>query len=217
MNVAVIPAYCEEKTIKEVVLRTEKFVDRVIVVDDCATDNTFEEAKGTGAEVIRHEKNRGKAQALKTGFASLGKCDVVITLDGDLQHLPEEIPNLIAGIEEGADLCIGSRFLSDTNCMPLSNRISNKIASTLLSVLAGQKVTDPQSGFRAIRWEALEKLKLPADRYAIEHIMILEAARKGFKIKEIPISCIYGGEKSHINPARDTVNVIYHILRFIIR
>ena len=217
MNVAVIPAYCEEKTIKEVVLRTQNFVDRVIVVDDCATDRTFEEASGTSAEVIRHEKNMGKAQALKTGFANLGECDVVITLDGDLQHLPEEIPNLIAGIKEGADLCIGSRFLGDPNCMPLSNRISNKIASTLLGLLMRQKVTDPQSGFRAIRRGALEKLTLPADRYAIEHIMILEAARKGLKIKEIPISCIYGEEKSHINPARDTANVIYHILRFILR
>ncbi len=217
MNVAVIPAYCEEKTIKAVVERTEKFVDSVIVVDDGSTDNTFDEIKGTGAEVIKHEKNMGKAQALKTGFASIGECDVVITLDGDLQHLPEEISRLIAGIEEGADLCIGSRFLSDTNCMPFSNRISNKVASTLLSFLARQRITDPQSGFRAIKREALEKLKLPADRYAIEHIMILEAARKGFKIKEVPISCIYGEGKSHINPARDTVNVIYHILRFVLR
>lgn len=217
MNVAVIPAYCEEKTIKEAAERTKKFVDQVIVVDDCSTDNTFEEARSTGVEVIKHEKNMGKAQALKTGFANLGECDVVVTLDADLQHLPEEIPNLIGCTEKGADLCIGSRFLGDSNCMPLSNRISNKIASILLSVLSGQKVTDPQSGFRAIKRVALEKLELPADRYAVEHIMILEAARKGFKIKEVPISCIYGGEKSHINPTRDTANVIYHILRFIIR
>lgn len=217
MNIAVVPAYNEEKTIREVAERTKKFVDHVIVVDDSSTDGTFDEAKKAGVEVIKHEKNMGKAQALKTGFASLGECDVVITLDGDLQHLPEEIPNLIAGIEDGADLCIGSRFLEDSNCMPLSNRISNKIASMLLSFLSGQKVTDPQSGFRAIKRGALEQLELPADRYAVEHIMILEAAKKGLKIKEIPISCIYGGEKSHINPARDTANVIYHIFRFIIR
>ncbi|MBU2559390.1 glycosyltransferase family 2 protein [archaeon] len=217
MNVAVIPAYCEEKTIGEVAKRTKKFVDRVIVVDDCSTDNTFEEAKKACETVVRHEKNKGKAQALKTGFELIGDCDVVVILDGDLQHLPEEIPALLKCIEDGADLCIGSRFLGDSNCMPLSNRISNKIASTLLSVLAGQKVTDSQSGFRAIKREALEQLELPADRYAVEHIMILEAAKKGFKITETPISCIYGGEKSHINPAKDTANVIYHILRFILR
>jgi glycosyltransferase involved in cell wall biosynthesis len=217
MNAAVIPAYNEEKTIREVANRTKKFVDHVVVVDDSSTDGTFDEAKKAGVEVIRHEKNRGKAQALKTGFTSIGESDLVITMDGDLQHLPEEIPFLLNCIEEGSDLCIGSRFLSDSNCMPLLNRISNKIASTLLSILAGQRITDPQSGFRAIRRETLEKLELPADRYAIEHIMILEVAKKGFRIKEIPISCIYGGEKSHISPARDTVNVIYHILRFIVR
>jgi glycosyltransferase involved in cell wall biosynthesis len=217
MNVAVIPAYCEEKTIKEAVDRTKKFVDHVIVVDDCATDNTFDEAKSTGAEVIRHEKNMGKAHALKTGFAHLGEHDVVVTLDADLQHLPEEIPKLLKCIEDGADLCIGSRFLSDSKCMPFLNRASNRIAAKLMSILCGQKITDPQSGFRAIRRGALEKLELPASRYAVEHIMALEAAKRGFKIDEIPISCVYGKEKSHISPARDTVNVIYHIIRFIIR
>lgn len=217
MIAAVIPAYNEEKTIREVAERTKKFVNYVIVVDDCSTDGTFDEARKAGVEVIKHEKNMGKAQALKTGFASLGDCDVVLTLDADLQHLPEEIPKLLGGIEDGADLCIGTRFLEDSNCMPFSNRISNKIASILLGFLSGEKITDPQSGFRAIRRAALEQLELPADRYAVEHIMILEAKKLGFKIKEIPISCIYGGEKSHINPARDTANVIYHILRFIIR
>jgi glycosyltransferase involved in cell wall biosynthesis len=217
MKAAVIPAYNEEKTIREVAERAKKFVDHVVVVDDSSVDGTFDEAEKAGIEVIKHEKNMGKAAALKTGFAVLGGYDVVITLDADLQHLPEEIPLLLSGIEDGGDLCIGSRFLSDSNCMPLLNRISNKIASTLLSILAGQRITDPQSGFRAIRRETLERLELLADRYAVEHIMILEVARKRFKIKEIPISCIYGGETSHINPVKDTVNVIYHILRFIIR
>jgi hypothetical protein len=101
--------------------------------------------------------------------------------------------------------------------MPLLNRISNRIVSIILSVLAGQRITDPQSGFRAIKRETLQRLELVADRYAIEHIMILEAARKGFKIKEVPVSCIYGEETSHINPVKDTANVIYHVLRFITR
>lgn len=217
MNVAVIPAYCEEKTIKEVVERTKKFVDKVIVVDDCSTDYTFDQVKSTGAEVVRHEKNMGKAKALKTGFTNINEPDAVVTLDGDLQHLPEEIPNLLKAIEDGADLCIGSRFLSDSKCMPFLNRASNRIAAKMMSILCGQKITDPQSGFRAIRGNVLDKLELPASRYAVEHIMILEAAKKGFKINEIPISCIYGGEKSHINPLTDTANVIYHIIRFIIR
>lgn len=217
MKAAVIPAYNEEKTIKETAERTKKFVDHVVVVDDGSTDGTFNEAKKAGVEVIKHKKNMGKAAALKTGFACLGDYDTVITLDADLQHLPEEIPPLLSGLDGGCDLCIGSRFLSNSNCMPLLNRISNRISSIILSVLAGQTITDPQSGFRAIKRETLERLELMADRYAIEHIMILEAARKGFKIMEMPISCIYGEETSHINPVKDTVNVIYHILRFITR
>jgi len=217
MIAAVIPAYNEEKTIIEVIERTKKFVDHIVVVDDCSDDCTFDEANKSGAEIVKHKKNKGKTAALKTGFKRTMEYDVVVILDGDLQHLPEEIPNLIAGIEDGADICIGSRFLSDSSCMPFTNRISNKIASALLTILSGRKVTDPQSGFRAIKREALEKLKLPADGYAVENIMILEAAKKGFKILEIPISCIYGGEKSYIHPFRDTASVIYHIIRFIIR
>ena len=216
MKAAVIPAYNEEKTIKEMAERTKKFVDRVVVVDDGSTDRTFDEAKEAGVEVIKHEKNRGKAAALKTGLAHLGDYDIVITMDADLQHLPEEIPLLLSGIEDGCDLCVGSRFLSNSNCMPLLNKISNRVTSVILSALAGQRITDPQSGFRAIKRETLERLELVADRYAIEHIMILEAARKGFKIKEMSTSCIYGEEASHINPVRDTANVIYNILRFII-
>lgn len=217
MKAAVIPAYNEAKTIKELAERTKKFVDHVVVVDDGSTDGTFDEAKKAGVEVIKHEKNMGKAAALKTGFARVGGYDTVIAMDADLQHLPEEIPVLLSGIEDGCDLCIGSRFLSASNCMPLLNRISNRIVSIILSVLAGQRITDPQSGFRAIKRETLQRLELVADRYAIEHIMILEAARKGFKIKEVPVSCIYGEETSHINPVKDTVNVIYHVLRFITR
>ncbi len=217
MKAAVIPAYNEAKTIKETAERAKKFVDHVVVVDDGSTDKTFNEAKKAGVEVIKHEKNKGKAAALKTGFARTGDYDTVVMVDADLQHLPEEIPILLSGIGDGCDLCIGSRFLSGPNHMPLLNRISNRATSMILNILARQKITDSQSGFRAIRREALDSLELAADRYAIEHIMILEAARKGFKIKEVPVSCIYGAETSHINPVKDTANVIYHILRFIIR
>lgn len=217
MKAAVIPAYNEAKTIRELAERAKKFVDHVVVVDDGSTDETFSEAKKAGVEVIKHEKNRGKAAALKTGFARVGDYDVVVMVDADLQHLPEEIPLLLNGIGGGCDLCIGSRFLSGQNNMPLLNRISNRATSRILSILARQKITDSQSGFRAIKREALDSLELAAERYAIEHIMILEAARDGVKIKEVPISCIYGEETSHINPVKDTANVIYHILRFIMR
>lgn len=216
MRAAVIPAYNEEKTIKDAIERTKKFVDRVIVVDDGSTDGTFTEAKKTGVTVIKHEKNQGKTAALKTGFAHIGDSDIVVIMDADLQHLPEEIPLLIGAIEDGCDLCIGSRLLSNSNHMPSFNKISNRVTSIVLSIMAGQKITDPQSGFRALKRETLDNLELVADRYAVEHIMILEAARKGFKIREIPVSCIYGAETSHIKPVKDSLNVIYNILRFMV-
>ncbi|MDI6654323.1 MAG: glycosyltransferase family 2 protein [Candidatus Hydrothermarchaeota archaeon] len=214
---AVIPVYNGEKTIRQVVKAAEKFVDKVIVVDDGSTDESAAEAKKTSAEVIVLQKNRGKAHALKTAFRRCKGYDVIIMLDGDAQHPPEEIPSLIKCIESGNDLCIGSRFYSDCRSMPFASKFSNKAASLLVSFLAGQKISDPQSGFRAMRGEKLEKLELRAERYAIEHIMILEAARKKFKIAEVPISCVYGEEKSGVRPVRDALKVAYHILRFLAR
>lgn len=215
-SVAVIPVYNEAKTIRQVAKATEKFVDKVIVVDDGSTDESAAEARKTNAEVIALPKNSGKAQALKTAFSRCKGYDVVIMLDGDAQHPPEEIPSLIKCIESN-DLCIGSRFYSDCSTMPFASKFSNRIASLFISFLAGQKITDPQSGFRAMRLEKLEKLELKAERYAIEHIMILESARKKFKIVEVPIPCVYGEEKSGIKPVRDTLKVAYHILRFLAR
>lgn len=215
-TVAVIPAYNVERTIGEVVRRSLRYVDSVIVVDDGSVDSTAIEAEKAGAKVLRLEKNMGKATALKTGFRNLPECNTVVMLDADLQHLPEEIPRFLEALEKGCDLCIGSRFLDSTGNMPTSCKLSNHIASQLVSFLVNQKITDPQSGFRAIKKEKLDQLELKAERYSIEHILILEAAWKGMKIEEVPISCVYGEEKSNIRPFRDTVRVAHNILRFVL-
>lgn len=213
--VAVIPAYNAERTIGEVVERALKFVDAAIVIDDGSRDSTAILAERSGARVIRHKKNKGKARALKTGFQNLPRCDIVVMLDADLQHLPEEIPRFIEALEGGYDLCIGSRFLHPSGNMPSSCRISNRIASYLVSFLAKQRITDPQSGFRAIKKTKLDLLELKAERYSIEHILILEAVSKRMRITEVPISCVYGEEKSNIKPFRDTIKVAHNILRFV--
>jgi len=216
-SVAVIPAYNEARTIGEVVRRTRGFVDCVIVIDDGSKDGTAEAASEKGAEVLKLEENSGKANATKIGFSRCNGYDVVITLDGDLQHLPEEIPKLVECVEGGADLCIGSRFLGGKVEMPLSNRLSNSVARVIINLLTGLRITDPQSGFRALRSGKLGELKIEAERYAIEHIMIIESARKGFNVSEVPISCIYGDENSHIRPLRDSMRVTYDILRHVFR
>jgi glycosyltransferase involved in cell wall biosynthesis len=214
---AVIPVYNEEKTIEFLVRRTLKFVDKVVVVDDGSSDASAARARAAGAQVISLGKNTGKANALREGFKAVRDYDVVVTLDGDLQHSPGEIPALLECIQKGNDLCIGSRFLSGSEGMPLQRRLSNRLTSLIISMLAGKRISDPQSGFRAIRGDKLAQLELRAERYAIEHVMILEAARKGFKIGEVPISTIYGEEKSYIHPLKDTLRVVYYILRFLVR
>lgn len=213
---AVIPAYNEEKRIRQVIERTLKFVDKVIVVDDGSTDATAVEAEKTGVKVIRLQKNAGKARALKTGFKHLPECDAVVLLDADLQHVPEEIPRLLKAVEKGSDLCIGSRFFNPPKNMPWACKLSNKAAAALVRFFTKQRISDPQSGFRAIKKEKLDLLELKAERYSVEHILILEAAMKNLKIKEVPISCVYGDEKSNIKPLRDSVKVAYNILRFVL-
>lgn len=215
-TIAVIPAYNAEETIAKVVDGTKKFVDKVLVVDDGSIDTTGEEAKKKGAEVIKLDKNTGKANATRVGFTKCGGYDVVITMDADFQHLPEEIPRFIEGIEKGMDLCIGSRFLNRNYEMSLKRRFSNSVVRTVINFLIKQKLTDPQSGFRALRRNRVKELELRGERYAIEHIMILEAARKKFKIGEVPISCVYRGERSHIRPVRDTLRVVYYISKFVL-
>ncbi|NOZ82902.1 MAG: glycosyltransferase family 2 protein [Euryarchaeota archaeon] len=214
--VAVIPVYNEGERIAEVVRKTLEHVDEVVVVNDGSSDRSAEFAERAGARVISLPRNTGKANALRQGFSATGDCDVVVTLDGDLQHLPEEIPVLLGGIERGCDLVIGSRFLSGKLNMPPQRRLSNLITSGIISLLTRRRITDPQSGFRAIRASKLKLLSLKAERYAIEHIMILEAVRKGLKVCEVPVSAVYGGEKSHIRPLRDTLSVAYYILRFVV-
>jgi glycosyltransferase involved in cell wall biosynthesis len=216
-TVAVIPAYNTSKSIGEVVRRTKPFVDEVIVVDDGSKDATAKEAKRQGAVVISLEKNTGKANATKIGLRNCCDYDAIVMLDGDLQHCPEEIPRLLDELKNGTHLCIGSRFLNGHKGMPFGNRFSNRVASRIISFITGHGLSDPQSGFRALDGKIAQELELRAERYSIEHIMILEAAKKECTIKEVGISCIYGDEESQIRIFSDTLQVIHDIIRFVLR
>ncbi|MFV2041132.1 MAG: glycosyltransferase family 2 protein [Candidatus Hydrothermarchaeales archaeon] len=216
-SAAVIPSYNVGKTIGDVVSRTSQFVDQIFVVDDGSTDKTASIAQRSGAEVISLELNTGKANATRMGIKECRGFGAVVLLDGDLQHCPEEIPALISAVQSGAHLCIGSRFLNGGVNMPIKNRFSNWMASRIISTITGQTVTDPQSGFRALDGAVAQELELAAERYAIEHIMILEAAKKSFIINEVPISCIYGDEESNIHVLSDSYRVMRDIIRFVLR
>jgi len=142
---ALIPCYFEERHIRDVAARTRAQLDKVLVVDDGSTDRTTDEARGTGVEVIRHEKNQGKGGAIKTGLRELTSRDGIewiLILDGDGQHLPEEIPHFLAAAnEQGASMIVGNR-MSDTRKMPLVRKLTNLTMSGLISAIIGQRVPE---------------------------------------------------------------------------
>ncbi len=203
----IIPAYNAASTISELIENILKYVKKsnIAVIDDGSQDQTFAFAQGSGVLVLQHPKNRGKGEALKTGFmyALSNNCSAVITIDADLQHDPRSIPDFVRKSDKPAGIIIGTRKRNLKN-MPLARWLSNNLSSVIISVLAGQSVRDSQSGYRWISTEVLKKIKLKSKRYDQEPELLIKAGRQGFQIDEIPISTIYTGGKSFINPWVDT-------------
>jgi glycosyltransferase involved in cell wall biosynthesis len=193
--VAVIPAYNEERYIGSVVLKTRKQVDTVIVVDDGSTDLTAEIAEAAGAVVVRHEGKHGKGTALSTGFRRIRELDpaAVIMLDADGQHLPEEIPQILAPVLRGeADLVLGSRYLNGgDNGVPRNRIWGHWVFTTLTNVLSGLPVTDSQSGFRAFSRRAIENIRFSSDGFSVESEMQFLAKEHGLRVVEVPITADY--------------------------
>jgi len=193
MIIAVIPAFNEESQIKEVVLKTAGFVDRVIVVDDGSVDLTGEVAADAGAVVVRHAINRGLGAAISTGLKAglkLG-ADIVVTLDADGQHLPEEIPLFAEKISNGYEVVLGSRMIEKKGNMPKSRQVAQVIGNYLTFVLFGILVSDSQSGFRAFSRDAARRLEIRTDRMEVSSEIVSDISRKKFKWTEVPITAIY--------------------------
>jgi len=210
----VIPAYNEELTIGSVVALTKKYGD-VLVVDDGSGDRTSEIAKKAGAVVIRHERNMGKGYALRSAFeyALSKEYDIIVTLDADGQHNPDEIPLLMEPIVKGeADLVIGSRYLGRSKKkIPIYRRFGLWVLNKGTKAVAGVHV-DSQSGFRVMNRKALEKLDLNSTDYSVETDMIVKAKEKGVKIAEVPISVRYDVPKKHKkNPLSHGLSVLASI------
>lgn len=213
---ALIPAYFEEAHIQAVARRTLAQLDHVLVLDDGSTDCTAGEAGKAGAEVIRHEQNKGKGAAIKTGLRVLTArgFQYVLVLDGDGQHLPEEIPAFLdAANRTGASLVVGNR-MSDTRRMPRVRRMTNRFMSAQISRLCGQPVPDSQCGFRMMHRDVIPHLFCETDNYDYETEMLLIASREGYRIASVPVSTIYGEERSKIHPVRDTIRFFKLISRY---
>lgn len=203
---ALIPAYNEEDGVADVVRGASKFLP-VLVVDDGSRDHTAQLAREAGAVVINQVPNQGKGAAMRAGFryalqnGYLG----IITLDGDRQHNPEEIPTFLDCFEQtNADLIIGAR---DFRKMPTIRRFSNTIGRVMFSWALGQKDRDNQSGYRFISNRLIQKLIDSNERgFEFEVEMLAVCVKSGYRLEWVTIQTIYAGEKSHIMPLKHIVN-----------
>ncbi len=212
---ALIPTFNEAGRIADVVAGCKAHAP-TIVVDDGSTDGTAQIARDAGAEVVVRDANGGKGAALQDGFAHAIQAgyDAVITLDGDGQHDPAEIPRFLDAAEADPelDMIIGCR-MHDVAGMPMLRVWTNRAMSGIVSRLCGQKVLDTQCGYRLMRTRMLRSLSLQASHYDIESEMLVLACRGGFHVAEIPIKTIYGGEKSKIKVVREAANFVRLVWR----
>ncbi len=200
-----IPAYNEEKTIAKVIREIPKRISgikkiEIIVVDDGSTDNTAKIAKQNGAIVIKHTCNRGLAKAFKTGLnAALARgADIIVNTDADFQYNQKQIPELIKPILEGkADIVLGSRFKGWIEEMPLSKRLGNKLATAVVRLVTGYKISDAQTGFRAFSREAALRMNVLSD-YTYTQETLLIAAEHKLKVVEIPVDFRKRADRSRL-------------------
>jgi len=222
--VAAIPAFNVEKTIARLVLETQKFVDVVLVCDDGSTDLTAEIAERLGADVIRHEKNLGYGAAIKTLFTMARElnADVLVTLDGDGQHDPREIPRLIEPVlENKADIVLGSRFLGDTekdNEVPRYRGWGIKLISKLTGAASNHKFNDAQCGFRVYGHKALSGLSLVENGMGASVEVLMKSQTNGLTVVEVPAEVKYKEleRSSTQNALGHGASVLMSILRLVV-
>ncbi|MFA5753788.1 MAG: glycosyltransferase family 2 protein [Patescibacteria group bacterium] len=191
----VIPAYNEAKNIVRVVDSVRPFVDEIIIVDDCSSDETVVCARTTGALVLQHPINRGQGAALETGntLALARGADIIIHFDGDGQFLAAEIKDMVEPIISGrADIVFGSRFLGKKTNFPAFKRyIIYPLAKIFTRFLLGVKLSDPQNGFRAFSRQAAELIRIENRGMAHASEIQTKAFRNGLRVAEVPITVIY--------------------------
>jgi len=217
--IAALPCYNEERFVGETVRRAQKQVDQVIVIDDGSQDATSSAAKAAGALIVRHGVNKGYGEAIRSCFqaARVNGTSIIVTIDGDNQHMPEEIKALVAPILKGeADLVIGSRLVQprqQTN-MPRYRKLGIKIITWLFNVGSQAKVCDAQSGFRAYTREILDTITLTDKGMGVSVEVLIKAREMGFIIREVPISCRYDDQSSTLNPLSHGLGVAMAVVKF---
>ena len=201
-----IPCHNEEATIADLVSGVRQYLPLVLVVDDCSGDKTAGRAMEAGAQLVRRRQNPGKGAALKAGVAAaLARgCAWAMTLDGDGQHRPDDIPAFLRCAEEtGASLVVGNRMPA-AEAIPWLRRSVNRWMSRQISQLTGRPLPDSQCGFRLINVKAWAGLSLETDHFEIESEMLLAFVLAGCRVEFVPIQVIGRGRRSNIRPVQDT-------------
>jgi glycosyltransferase involved in cell wall biosynthesis len=216
----IIPVYNEELTIGNVIDRTRAAIqdtrlkNEIIVVDDKSFDKSLEAAKKRSAKIYTLKEHLGKGYALRAGFAK-AKGDIIITIDSDGSHKPEELPEVLGPVlQDKADLVIGSRYLNHKKVATRKlNAFGVQIFNNFIRLLTGVAITDSQSGYRAMKRQVLKSQNLKSGEYEIESEMLVKTAKKKFRIAEVPISFeqrTYG--RSGVDPVVDGIKILLSII-----
>ena len=217
MKFACIPAYNEEHSIAEVVKKSLAHVDRVIVCDDGSTDDTEKVAREAGATVIT-QTNQGYGAAISSLFDYARKANarIMVTLDGDGQHNPDQIPLLVDAIStHNVDVAIGSRFLDDSTKASGYRKTGIKIITSASNYGTNFKVSDSQSGFRAYSKDAIDAIHPTEQGMAVSTEILLKISNKGLSIAEVPITVSYEGDTSEKNSVSHGVGVLMNTIKYV--
>jgi len=217
MKLICIPAYNEETNIGKIIKNCKKFADKVVVCDDGSIDYTAELAKKEGAIVLQHEKNQGYGSAIATLFDYSRKenADVIVTIDADGQHDPNEIPLLFNAItKHNVDVAIGSRFLND-NDTPGYRKAGIKIITSATNYSTNLKVSDSQSGFRAYSNLAINEIVPTETGMSVSTEILLKVSNKGLSLAEVPITVSYDGDTSTQNPVSHGTSVFATTMKYV--
>jgi len=218
MKLACIPAYNEESNIENLIKSAKNYVDNVVVCDDGSTDNTAKIAKESGAVVISHEKNSGYGSAIISLFdyARKQNAQMIVTIDGDGQHDPTQIPLLFKTLtQHNVDVVIGSRFLDDTIDVPEFRKRGIKIITSALNIGINFKISDSQSGFRAYSKKAIDEIHPTENGMSVSTEILFKISNKGLSLAEVPITVSYEGDTSQQHAVPHGVSVLANTLKFV--
>jgi len=223
--VAIIPAHNEEQFIGEVVWKTLEYVDAVYVVDNLSTDKTARIATSYGAIVISEwTKGAGAATSagwnIAKGLAKIGHCNILVTLDGDGQHNPHDIPRIIEPILKGeADVVFGSRFMGKNN-IPAYRKLGIWIITICCDIgRSKRELYDAQCCLRAFNLPAIMGIDLTDNGFGFSIEEIMKARKLKLRIKEVPVECVYRGLKSDstMNPIKHGISVLLKVFEWRLR